>query len=283
MEWSERPVRRVLVALDCGPDYYAHLQRGAVLARALGAELSVLFIEDDNLFRLCGLPIVEIAVASRACRPVQTLSLERELRARAAEARASLERIARVAELAWSFQVWRGHAAEALSEAARHADLVSLTRALRPLAPSRRATVHVRALAPAPAPVVAFYEARADADVAERVIEIALRLARSHAAPLLVLAAGTGGPAGRRARLAAARRLEGSGVVLHWRSVQPTRRALLRTLATHGARLLVLDAHGPIMSDGLLDEMLQETGAEALLVGGAGAPSETAAGTRTRT
>ncbi len=98
--------RRVLVALDAGPDYLEPLARAAELAHEMEAELSALFIEDANLFRLVGLPAAEIALGSGARRPLEARTLERELRARAAEARASLEEIARARQLSWSFQVY---------------------------------------------------------------------------------------------------------------------------------------------------------------------------------
>ncbi|MDP6706774.1 MAG: universal stress protein, partial [Alphaproteobacteria bacterium] len=106
--------RRVLVALDAGPGSRESLRRAAELADEMGAELSALFVEDANLFRLAGLPAAEIALGSGARRPFETRTLERELRARAAEARAELEEIARARQLAWSFQVWRGQMREAL-------------------------------------------------------------------------------------------------------------------------------------------------------------------------
>jgi len=280
MYGRDRPFRRVLVALDAGPDYYGHLQRGAGLAQALGAELSVLFIEDDALFRLCGLSTVEIAFASRALRPMESRTLERELRARAAEARASVERIARVAELAWSFQVWRGRTDEALREAARHADLVSLSRALKPMAARRFRGVHAPATRIAPVPVIAFHEAGGDAATARRVLDVAGRVASSLAAPLTVVAIGGSGRG--QARREAEARLADIGVEAQWRSIQPSKRSILRLLQRLPARLLVLDAHGPSVGGGLLDEMLQVSGAEGLLVGGRGIAATEAGRNETR-
>lgn len=267
MYWSDRSIRRVLVALDSGPDYYEPLQRGAELARALGAELGVLFVEDVNLFRLCELASTQLTFGSRAWRPLEARTLEHELRARAAEARASLERIAQVAELAWSFQVWRGRTDEALREAARHADLVSLSRALRPLAASRRGGRRV-SLSVSAAPVVALFEFEAEDRTAERVLDIAARLARTQAVPLLAIAPGPASAAKRRAQRAAEERLLEIGVTPLWRTVRQTRQSLVRSLRAANARLLVLGAHGPAVSGGLLNEMLLATGAQALLVGG---------------
>lgn len=275
MELSERPVRRVLVALDAGPDYYGPLQRGADLARALGAELSVLFIEDANLFRLCELETAQIAFGSRSWRRLETATLERELRARAADARASLARVAEVAELAWSFEVWRGRADEALREAARHADLISLSRALRPLALPR--TQARRRPEPAPAPVLAFYERAAAPASTARVLEIAARLARRLSVPLLIVAPGRGASADRRVRTAVEARLAELGVRAEWRAVPSGERAILKAMAEARARLVVLGARGPVVSAGLLDRIVHAAGAEALLVGdaGAGHPRET--------
>lgn len=285
MYGSERSIRRVLVALDAGPDYYAALQRGAELARALGAELGVIFVEDVNLFRLCELPGVHIASGSRAWRRLETRALEHELRARAAEARASLERIAQVAELAWSFQVWRGRAGDVLREAARHADLVSLSRALRPLAVTRVRGRRTSPTISAAAPVAALFESDAELGAAERVIDIAARLAGSQSVPLLVIAPGRSSAAARRARQAVEARLLEIGVTPAWRGVRANRQSILRVLETAGPRLLVLGAHGPSVTAGLLDEMLLTTGAQALLVGGqasAAGAAEPAEGRRER-
>jgi len=268
MHGPERSIRRILVALDAGPDYHAPLQRGAELARALGAELGVLFIEDANLFRLCELPAAQIAFGSRAWNRLEARTLEHELRARAAEARASLERIAQVAELAWSFQVWRGRAEDAIQEAARHADLVSLSRALHPFAGRPPQGRPGRLLRPASAAVVALFEFETELGDAGRVLTIAARLAGSQSVPLTVIAPGNSGAAARRARRAAEQRLLELGVSAAWRGVREDREAILRVLQAANARLLVLGARGPSVTAGWLNEMLRATGAQALLVGG---------------
>lgn len=267
MDRSEQAIRRIVVALNAGPDYHAPLQRGAALARALGAELGVLFIEDVNLFRLCELPMAHI-VGGRARRHLEARALERELRVRAQEARASLERIAEVAELSWSFRVWRGRAREAVHEAARQADLVSLSRTLRswPLPAPARARPP-RPL-PAQAPILAFYETGRGGEAALRVVDVAARVASAASLPLTIVAPRAGGSVSQGQRRAIEARLAASGVVPHWRMVRPTRQAIMRLVRAAAPRLFVLDAQGGAVAGGLLDEMLYASGAEALLVSG---------------
>ncbi len=266
MNAGDGPVRRVLVALDAGPGYQESLRRAAELAGEMDAELAALFIEDANLFRLAGLPTAEISLVSGARHPLEARKLERELRARAAEARADLEKLARARRLTWSFQVWRGRMDDALREATREADLVSLGRETRPLVRGRGRTSR----SPAPAPVLVLLEpGESEAGIA-RLLGIAARMARSTSAPLSIVAA-VGGPAlGRRLRAVAETLLAELAIAATWRQVRPNRKAVLNALARARPRLLVLDTAGPAVAEGLLDELLHAADAEALLVGGAG-------------
>lgn len=250
MALPERPLRRLLVALDARPDYRQPLQRSAELARVLDAELGVLFIEDASLFHLCELPTAEIALGTRRWRRVESGNLERELRARAAEARASLEQVASVSHLSWSFEVWRGHAAEGVREAARRAELVTLAWAPRPLlAPPRRASPARAHLGP----VVVLYEA----DVSDRVLDVAANLARAMARPLQVLLIGDApsravdaGPADK----ASVKRIP----------AEPE--AILQAVDGLDAELLVLPAEDADLPSISLADLIDRSGAQALLV-----------------
>lgn len=259
--------RRVLVALDSGPNYREPLARAAELAHEMEAELSALFIEDANLFRLVGLPATEIALGSATRRTLEARTLERELRARAAEARASLEEIARARELSWSFQVWRGQVREALREAAREADLVTLGRSTRPLARPRPRPRHRPT--PAPAPVVAFWEPGESGTEMERILEVAVRMARAASAPLAIVAAVQSPARARRLRQVAEAWLAEAAISAGWRAVRPARESVLRALAQARPRLVVLEADGPAVREGLLDDILHAADAEGLLVGSA--------------
>ena len=269
MNAIDRPIRRVTVALDAGSDHHTALRQAAELAREMEAELCVVFVEESNLFRLCGLPAREIALGTGTWRQPDTRTLERELKARAVEARAGLERLAQAQRLTWSFQVWRGRMDEALKEAATHADLVTLGRRTRPVAEARPARRASRARpTPAPAPVVAFYEA--DSAAANRVLNVAARMARSALAPLVVVAPVPSSAAGRRVRAGVEQQLSDAGSVAVWHAIRPTRQSIFRALQDACARLVVIGADGPAVGAGLLDDMLQIANAEGLLVSGTG-------------
>ena len=140
-----RNVRRILVALDAGPDSLSRLEQAAMLAAEMRIELAGLFVEDDDLFRLCGLPVREISLGSGAVRRPDRATMERELRIRQAEARRRLQDVAARRQVSWSFEVRRGRGRETLLGAAGDADVVAMSRSV--LTVRRRST---RIAAPPP-------------------------------------------------------------------------------------------------------------------------------------
>ncbi len=105
---SARP-RRVVVALDASAPSLEAARTAAQLARALGAELVGIFVEDVNLLRLAGLPFAQqMPAPGGLARPFRREALEAELRALAAWARESLAREAGTVHVSWSFEVRRG-------------------------------------------------------------------------------------------------------------------------------------------------------------------------------
>jgi nucleotide-binding universal stress UspA family protein len=120
-------VRRVVVALDASPQSLEAARTAAELARALGAELAGLFVEDVNVLRLAGLPFAQqIPSSGGAPRPLEREVLEAELRALASWAREALARAAGSAHVAWSFEVRRGPLPEEVLSAAAAADVLVL-------------------------------------------------------------------------------------------------------------------------------------------------------------
>jgi nucleotide-binding universal stress UspA family protein len=185
---DERPfaARRILVGVDASAASLDAVAAAAAIAVRLGAELTGLFVEDEDLLRLAALPFGAIVRApggerERLDRP----AAEAALRAAASHAREALERAAASVHVACTFRVARGRVSREVLAAAESADLVVLGSASH----GRRGAVGDTARAAA---------ARAASSV--------LLLARGTRLGGGVIAVDDGTPAGERA-LSAARRL----------------------------------------------------------------------------
>lgn len=118
-------VRRVVVALDASAPSLEAARTAAELARALGAELAGLFVEDVNVLRLARLPFAQqVPSSGGAARPLESEVLEAELRALAAWAREALAREAGTVQVSWSFEVRRGPLPDEVLAAAGRADVL---------------------------------------------------------------------------------------------------------------------------------------------------------------
>ena len=123
-------IRRILVALDASPQSLAALEAAAELAAGLGAELAGLYVEDINLIRLAGLPmIVEVGSASARSRKLDEQRISRQLRNQATRAAQAIAQAAGRSQVQWSFSVARGSIESELLQAAQEADLFILGRA----------------------------------------------------------------------------------------------------------------------------------------------------------
>ncbi len=123
-------VRRLLVACDCSGAGLAAVEAAATLAARTGAELMGLFVEEDDLLRLAGLPAARaVAYPSASLHRIDLPAMERALRDWAERVRTALEAAARRARVAWSYRVTRGHAASEVLAAAGDADWVVIGRA----------------------------------------------------------------------------------------------------------------------------------------------------------
>lgn len=126
---GSRGEERIVVALDASPQSQMALRAAAQLAAAMQAELQGLFVEDANLFHLCNSPFCrEVGLRTAVVRQLESHTMERQLRVRAAELRRSLARVASEAQVRWSFQVTRGAIEQELLAAAENALLLSLGR-----------------------------------------------------------------------------------------------------------------------------------------------------------
>ncbi|WP_372716882.1 hypothetical protein [Immundisolibacter sp.] len=118
---------RVVVAVDASAASLLALELAADLAVALRASLAGLYVEEEDLLHAAGLACVrEVRAQSGQLAPFTADALQRHWRALAADARNALTRIAQTRQLAWSFEVVRGQAAQVMSEAARSARLTGL-------------------------------------------------------------------------------------------------------------------------------------------------------------
>jgi len=119
--------RRIVLAIDASLPSLEAARTAAELARALGAELVGVFVEDLNLLRLAALPFArEVRVPDGSEHVLEQARLEAELRALAAWARAELARAATAAHVRWSFEVRRAALPEAVLAAAGESDLLVL-------------------------------------------------------------------------------------------------------------------------------------------------------------
>ncbi|MCP5149523.1 MAG: universal stress protein [Ectothiorhodospiraceae bacterium] len=200
-----RPARPRRVTIALGPSTHdgQSLRALARLAREGAAELTGLFVEDDDLLRIASLPFaVEVCRATSVRRRVELAEVERQLRTQAAAAERALALAAEEAGVAWSFRVARGAMEAMLAAAAEDADLFLLA-AMRgaswpgplPAMPSRARHQLVVVTDRTPA--------------GRRALEAALRLARAEGRPLVVLLDVAGAAAGARLREQVAHTVQG--------------------------------------------------------------------------
>jgi len=128
---EEFRVERVLAVLDVGCCGIETIATAAETAARLGAELTGLFIEDRNLFRLAALPVArQINLYGATAAALDSSGLEAELKALAGRAEASLASIAGRLGLRWSFRTTRGDPAAEILAAAAAADLLVVSAAV---------------------------------------------------------------------------------------------------------------------------------------------------------
>ena len=196
-------IQRVVVALDATEQSVHLLEAAAELAQSLGSELVGIFVEDINLLRLVDLPFgYELGSFSSTPRPLQALSLERQLRAQAVTLRRMLMRVAQQRKLSWSFQVVRGVIANEVSKATSETDLVILGRSRRtrtgatPLGSTTRAllvqaaprlTLVLQRQIPRKQPILVGYDG---SSAARRALFLATQLLQEQDVPLVLILIG---------------------------------------------------------------------------------------------
>jgi nucleotide-binding universal stress UspA family protein len=277
-ERREQAIRRILVALDASPHSLAALAAAAELAASLRAELIGLYVEDETLLRLSGLPFIrEYGAYTATFREVSLEHLEAQLRARASQARRALAMAGQQAHVRWTFRVVRGLVTPQVLAAAAEADLITLGRRGWSV-PGRHLGSTARAvLTQTPGlslvlehgirlglPVVVIYDG---SDQAQRALALGADFVRARGGKLSVLLL-AGDPAeaeGLQADVASW--LAGQGLQVRYRYVADSDTArLMRAVQAEGCGLVILT--GPpntLAEDGLLDH-LHDIGCPALVV-----------------
>jgi hypothetical protein len=196
------PISRVLVELIGNSEGDELIETACDLAAAIQAELHGLFVEDESLLDLSGLPFAHAVLPGRA----QPLAFNPELLRRIYERQAtSCRRIlsarAHSAQLTWSFDTARGPGATAFRTRVSRTDLVVIQQhrfgqstremigaARSAAAAARGVAVIGRRTRRTAGPIVAIDDGD---DAGAETIALAARLARRHEAPveLFVIAA----------------------------------------------------------------------------------------------
>lgn len=127
---SERfAVDRVIAALDASCHELDLLAAAVHMAARLETKVAGLFIEDENLLRLWGLPVARHVTLGPPAREVPSAEqIEAELRAIAAQAEAALRAAAARQGVPWSFRVVRGQPQAELHDETATKDLVVVGR-----------------------------------------------------------------------------------------------------------------------------------------------------------
>lgn len=128
--------RSVVLAAGASGYSIATILLAVRLAASTRRQLRGLFIEDEDLLQLTGLPFTrEISLTTAQERPLEVERMLRSMRAAARESRRTLEREARELERGWSFDTVRGRLREVgLAEGKEAALLIFEPQRTRPRA-----------------------------------------------------------------------------------------------------------------------------------------------------
>jgi nucleotide-binding universal stress UspA family protein len=275
----EPTIQRILVALDASPHSQAALEAASELADALKAELVGIFVEDVNLLRLAGLPFArEVEYLSGSARPLDSPSMERELRIQAEQARQTLVGVAARRQIRWSFRVVRGQVAAELLTAAQEADLLALGRSSG--ASTRRVRLGATArmvVAQAPRlvlllqrghaicqPVQVVYDASSGA---RRALATAARLAALTGGDLVVMLLADTPESAQHLQEDVDERLQVQQVKGRYRRLlNPAAEALAQALYTAGGGTLIISADHPLLEGEGLPTLLDAMDCSVVLV-----------------
>ena len=273
---DEFHVRRIVLALDPSAHDRAIVLAAARLAARLKAGLEALFVEDINLLHSAQLPFVRRAsLAAPAWRDFDVAVMERELRAMAAEARRVLAAEAERSRLPWSFRVVRGHPEAEAFEAAEHADLLILARAMEsPGGAARLSSPAGQAASKATRPVLLLRAAEAlDRGItvvhdgspgADRALSAAVKLCGARELKVLVVAPTI--EAARKIETRVAERLAGSEHAVFFAPLIAPDTSLLCAVGEENGGVLVISADSPLVAGEQAASCLDRARCPVLLV-----------------
>jgi len=200
---SELSIRRIVIACDAVGENRSAIEMAARFAAWWNAALHGVFVEDESLLHLSALPFARhVGPGGQVSDDFDEGTILRQFEAHADRAREALETAAREHAVGWSFNIVRGQARLA-TLALGDQDLLVIEAASRPFTGAFRldsrwlADVYeaqlpvllVRSSAARQGGVVALLQSAGPS--AERVIDVAARLALASNRPLSLLAAGT--------------------------------------------------------------------------------------------
>jgi len=127
------PIQRVIVTLDAASENRTAIDTAVRLAVQTKAELHGVFIEDQDLLHLAGLPFAQQVTVATGAEPLTSEDLELQLRAEAERARNELFAAAKKHRVKCTFEIVRG-ASETAVTYASESDLVVMGGQSRPVA-----------------------------------------------------------------------------------------------------------------------------------------------------
>jgi nucleotide-binding universal stress UspA family protein len=279
-EKKEEPaIQRILVALDASTHSLAALDAAAALAASLQAELIGLFVEDENLLHLAGLPFAhEVRASSATPRRMSSDEMERVMRLQASQAKRALEAAARNVNAHWSFRVVRGQVTSSILTAALEADLLALGRVSRPLSRHTRLGSTARAATGDTGPSILLLKHGKDihypvlvtydgSPLAQQALEAAAQMAHASGDDLNVLLLADTLDASRQLKQEAGQFLKKHylSAEYHWLP-QVTVNNVVRMVRAAENCVLVLGGVNPLLDAEAIQEILDRTDCPLLLV-----------------
>ncbi len=260
-------IRRILLALDASPGSLAALEAAVDLAAKIEAELSGVFVEDEDLMRMAESPYArQIVYPSSAQTATSRASVEREIKSQGERARETLARAAERAHIRWSFRTVRGKVTSQLLAAAGEGDVLAVGRASWHLAASGRTGSTAFTLATSAVPLLlaaqraqlgnvclaVYYD---NSSASRKALFTAARLAQAGGTLTVLLAV----PEAERPvlRKHAGELLQAAGVAVRFRSMKPQDEAsLLEALRTERVGMLVMPSRAPFQEPEALEKLL---------------------------